>query len=76
MMMDYRPQQPGEHDFVYAARILRAAATNFDAMMANGSYHLAELRTIGERLDTLVHNVIDTQLDPHARRTTACGSES
>lgn len=70
MMMDYRQQQPGEHDFVYAARVLRAAATNFDAMMANGSYHLAELRTLKDRIDAVVHNVIDTQLDPHARRPT------
>lgn len=70
MMMDYRPQQPGEHDFVYAARILRAAATNFDAMMANGAYQLAELRTIKDRLELLIHHKIDAELDPHARPTT------
>ncbi len=50
MFMDYRPQQPGEHDFVYAARILRACATGFDAMMANGSFSLAELRDMRARM--------------------------
>lgn len=72
--MDFRPQQPGEHDFVYAARVLRAAATNFDALMANGAYSLAELRTLKDRIDTVVNDVIDVQLDRHATRTPACGS--
>lgn len=54
-MMDYRPQQPGEHDFAYAARILRAAATEFEAMLANGGYSLQQLQLLRGRVrETLI----------------------
>ncbi len=64
MFMDYRPQQPNEHDFTYAARILRAASVNFEAMLANGSYSLADLREMKSRLLTLVSQKIDPELRP------------
>ncbi len=59
-MMDYRPQQPGEHDFTYAGRILKAAGTNFDAMLANGSFSLDELWRLREK----ILGVVSTQIEP------------
>lgn len=63
MFMDFREQQEGESDFAYAARILHAAGTSFEAMLANGSFSLAELRTLKERIELLVATKIDAMLD-------------
>lgn len=65
MFMDYREQQPGEHDFEYAARILGAASTNFRAMLANGSYSLADLRKIRQHLLGVIDKELSTSItDP------------
>lgn len=68
MFMDYRPQQQGEHDFLYAARVLRAAGTEFEAMLRNGSYTLDDLRRMKERLETLIRDQIDGQLTRYTKK--------
>lgn len=54
MLMDYGPQGPDEHDFTYAARVLHAAGTNCEAMLANGSYSAQELRELRGRLEAIL----------------------
>lgn len=62
MFMDFGPQKPGEHDFDYAARILKAAGTKFEAMLANGAYSLVDLRELRRHIMGVVEKEIDPQL--------------
>lgn len=62
--MDFRPQQPGEHDFTYAARILKAAGTKFEALLTNESFSLQDLRDIKEQVESVIRRKIDYMLEP------------
>lgn len=67
MVMDFGPQKPGEHDFEYAARILKAAGTKFEALLANGSFSLQDLRDIKEQVESVIRRKIDYMLEPRER---------
>lgn len=69
MVMDYRPQQPGEHDFTYAGRILKAAGTEFEAMLANDSFSLDQLWRLRDRILEIVNTKIEPLLTPKKEPT-------